>query len=164
MSTPRATIPMMVAVSMLLPLLLTGPGPGCGPAAPEVDKATLYTPESLASEFALRFRALSPDTKAAAVRYKPKPNDEKKIAAQRARSEQAKNKLTGGPPARKKQTGPPTVDDLLADIDNKLDLIKGISRADACRKMIETISADASLSEGDKKRLTELVGQIDGSH
>jgi hypothetical protein len=164
MSAPRAIIPMMVAVSTMLTLLLTGLGSGCGPGAPEVDKAALYTPESLASELAFRFQALSPDAKTAAVRYRPKPKDDKKVAEQRARSEQAKNKLTGGAPARKKQTGPPSIDDLLADIDSKLDLIAGISRPDACRKMIETISGDASLPETDKKRLSELVGRIDGSH
>jgi hypothetical protein len=164
MPTPRAIIPKKLAVSTMFTLLVTGPGAGCGPGTIEVDKAALYTAESLASEFALRFRQLSPDAKAVAPRYKPKPKDEKRVTEQRARSEQAKNKLTGGPPARKKQTGPPSVDDLLADIDSKLDLIAGMPRADACRKMIETISGDASLSESDKKRLTELVGQIDGSH
>ena len=29
--------------------------------------------------------------------------------------------------------------------------------------MIDTISGDSSLSESDKKALTELVGQLDGS-
>ena len=64
--------------------------------------------------------------------------------------------------SQKKQAGPPTIDDLLADIDGKLNLIRGLSRSDACRKMTETIASDASLSEGDKKRLTELVSKLEG--
>ena len=33
----------------------------------------------------------------------------------------------------------------------------------ACRKMTETIAKDATLSADDKKRLTELVGKLQGS-
>jgi hypothetical protein len=163
MSSPRATIPLKALVSVFFTLLLAGLGLSCGPAEPEVDKAALYTPESLASELALRYRQLNPDAKAAAVRFQLKPRDAKRLEEQRARSEQAKNKVLGGPPAKKKQTGPPTVDGLLADLDSKLDLIKGVSRADACRKMVEAISSDASLSESEKQRLTEFVSQLDGS-
>jgi hypothetical protein len=163
MPAARATIAGRLALLTVLTPLLTGLSPGCGPGTLDVDKAAFYTPESLASEFALRFHRLSPEAQAAALRYVPKPKDEKKIAAQLARSEQAKNKLSGGAPARKKQTAPPNVDDLVADIDNKLDLINGMSRADACRRMIDTISADAAIPDNDKKRLTELVGQMDGS-
>jgi hypothetical protein len=159
-----ATISTKSTASTVLTLLLAVLGAGCGPAALEVDKAALYTPESLATELAYRFRQFNPDAKAAAVRYKSKSKDGKKDAERLARVDQAKNKTSGGAPAKKKQAGPPTVDDLLADIDGKLDLIKGVSRADACRKMIETISGDASLAEGDKKRLTELLGQLDGTH
>ncbi len=49
---------------------------------------------------------------------------------------------------------------MLDDIDSKLDLIKGVSRPEACRKMTDTISKDSSLTEGDKKSLTELVGKL----
>jgi len=157
-----ATISTRVATAALT-LVLAVLGAGCGPAATEFDKAALYTPESLASELAYRFGQFNPDAKAAAVRYKPRSKDDKKDAERLARVDQAKNKTSGGAPAKKKQTGPRTLDDLLADIDGKLDLIKGVSRADACRKMVATISGDASLSEGDKKRLTELIGQLDGS-
>jgi hypothetical protein len=157
------TIAMGAAASMVLTLLLATLGAGCGPGAAEVDKAALYTPESLASEFAYRFRQLDPDARTAAVRYK-RSREGQKDAERLARVDQAKNKTSGGAPAKKKQAGPRTLDDLLADIDGKLDLIKGVSRADACRKMAETISRDTSISEDDRKRLTDLVGQLDGSH
>ena len=53
---------------------------------------------------------------------------------------------------------------MLDDIDNKLDLIKGVSRPEACRKMTDTISKDSSLTESDKKSLTELVGRLADEH
>jgi hypothetical protein len=166
MSAPCTTIARRVARLPLLLPLLAALAAGCGSGTYEVDKAALYTPESLAGELIFRFRQLSPEAQKAEVRFKLKPKDEKKLAERRARSEQAKNKLTGGPPARKKQKGqgPPSVDDLLTDIDDKLDRMSGVPRADACKKMTETIAADNSLSDGDKKQLTELVGRVDGSH
>jgi hypothetical protein len=149
---------MVVIISMMLTLVLPVLVPGCGPAVSEVDKAALYTPESLAAELAFRFRDLSPDAKTAMPT--PRSKTDKNLAQRLERAEQAKNKGAGGAAAKKKRTGPPTLDDLFADIDNKLDLIKGTSRADACRKMVDTISGDSSLSESDKKTLTELVGRL----
>jgi hypothetical protein len=163
MPVPRPTAPTKAAVSAICMLLLAALGLSCGPAEPEVDKAALYTPESLAGEMAYRFRQLNPDAKSAAARYKTNPKADKNLAERRAQSEPAKNKTSGGAPARKKQTGPPTLDDLLADIDGKLGLLRGVTRADACKKMIETISGDSSLPDGDKQRLKELVGRLDGS-
>jgi hypothetical protein len=154
---------MKVAATAIFMSLLTTLGLSCGPGEPEVDKAALYTPESLASELAYRYRQLNPDARSAAVRYRPDPRKEKALQERQGRAEQAKNKATGGAPAKKKQTGPPTLDDLLADIDSKLDLIRGVSRADACKKMAETISGDSSLSDGDKQRLKELVARLDES-
>ncbi len=163
MPVPRPTAPMKAAVSAIFMLLLAAFGLSCGPAEPQVDKRALYTPESLAGELAYRFRQLNPVAKSTAARYKPNPKAEKDIAERRDRSEPAKNKTSGGAPARKKQTGPPTLDDLLADIDGKLGLLRGVTRADACKKMIETISGDSSLPDGDKQRLKELVGRLDGA-
>jgi hypothetical protein len=64
-----------------------------------------------------------------------------------------------GASVKKKATakGPTTIDDVLDDIDDKLDLIKDQSRSEACRKMVDTLSKDSSLTESDKKSLTELV-------
>jgi hypothetical protein len=161
MSVRRVTIPLVASVSTTLMLVLPALGPGCGPAAPEVDKAALYTPESLAAELALRFRNLSPDAKTAKPTRSPKTDTG--VAERLARAEQAKNK-TGGAAAKKKQAGPPTIDDLVADIDSKLTLIKDMSRTEACRKMLDTISGDSTLSQDDKRTLKELVGQLDRLH
>jgi hypothetical protein len=163
MSVPRSTAATKAVAAAIFVPLLTVLGLSCAPDEPEVDRAALYTPESLAGELAYRFHQLNPDVKSAAVRYKRNPKSDKDLAERRERSEPAKNKALGGAPARKKQTGPTTLDDLLADFDSKLDLIRGVSRADTCKKMVETISADSSLSDVDKQRLKELVAKLDGS-
>jgi hypothetical protein len=155
MPATRVTILMVVAVSTVLTLVLPVIVPGCGPANLDVDKAALYTPESLASELAFRFRSLNPDAKASSRKAKSKAD--KGIAERVARNAKVEKKGSG---AKKKQTGPTTIDDVLDDIDHKLDLIKGMYRPEACRKMIDTLSRDSSLTESDKKTLTELVAQL----
>jgi hypothetical protein len=155
MPATRITIPKVVAVSMVLSLVLSAIMPGCGPAPLDVDKAALYTPESLASELAFRFHALTPDTKASTRKARSKSGESLADQIERARKSEKK-----GAGTKKKQAGPTTIDDVLDDIDIKLNLIKGTSRADACRKMIDTLSQDTSLKESDKKTLTELVGKL----
>ena len=159
MPATRVTIPMVVAVSTVLALVLPAIVPGCGPASPDVDKVALYTPESLASELAFRFRALNPDAKTSSRRAKSKSD---KAAAERL--ERATKVEKKGAGVKKKATGPTTIDSVLDDIDDKLDLIQGISRPEACRKMIDTLSQDSSLTESDKKTLTDLVGQLADGH
>jgi len=53
---------------------------------------------------------------------------------------------------------------VLEDIDDKLDLIKDVSRPAACVKMMDTISKDSSLTDSDKKSLNELVGRLADEH
>jgi len=153
----RYAILLALATTLVLTLLSPVVGTGCGPGTLDVDKAALYTPDSLAREFALRFVALNPAAKKVKPRFKSKPMSAKSIA-EREGADQAKKKVVGA--VTKKQSGPPTIDDLLADIDNKLNLIKGASRSDACRKMVDTISQDDSLTASDKTTLTELVGKL----
>jgi hypothetical protein len=155
MPATRMTIPKVVAVSTVLILVLPAIVPGCGPGSLDVDKAALYTPESLASELAFRFRALNADAKASTRKAKPK--SDKGAAERLERADKVEKKGAG---VKKKATGPTTIDNVLDDIDDKLDLIQGMSRADACRKMIDTLSQDSSLTESDKKTLTDLVGQL----
>jgi hypothetical protein len=159
MPATRVTIPMVVAVSTVLALVLPAIVPGCGPASPDVDKLALYTPESLASELAFRFRALNPDAKAS--RRRAKSESGKSVVQRVERTTKAEKKGAG---VKKKATGPTTIDNVLDDIDDKLDLIQGISRPEACRKMIDTLSQDNSLTESDKKTLTDLVGQLADGH
>ncbi len=155
MSATRVTVPMVVALSTVLALALPAIMPGCGPATLDVDKAALYTPESLALELAFRFRSLASDAKISSRRPKSRAD---KAAAERLERATKVEKKGGG--VKKKATGPMTIDDVLDDIDNKLDLIKGTSRSDACHKMVDTLSQDSSLPESDKKTLTELVGKL----
>ncbi len=154
-SITLVTLASALTFIVLSPLLSTG----CGSAPLDVDKAALYTPESLAQELALRFVALNPDVKKTRTSYRAKPLSAKAIAT-RERADQAKKQ--GQPAVTKKRVGPPTIDDLLADIDNKLNLLKGVSRSDACKKMLDTISQDKSLTASDKTTLTELVNRLVG--
>ncbi len=140
---------------MVLVLSLMAHVPGCGPEAPEVHKDALYTPESLARELAFRYRSLNPEAKKSSPKSKSR-----KSSAERARDEPTQKKGGIGATTTKTRSGPATVDDLLADITNKLKLIKEMPRTDACRKMIDTISSDSSLTASDKSALTELVGRL----
>jgi hypothetical protein len=131
---------------------------GCGPGEPEFDKAALYTPESLASELASRYRALPTSARKSTRGTKSSADAETVLAHQESGEKARKKGVTTE--ATKKRTIALTVDDLLDDIGNKLGLIKGVSRTDACRKMIDTFSSDRALSADDRKALTELVGRL----
>ena len=151
----RASISVLVAASTLLMAVVPAALPGCGSDQLEVDKAALYTPESLASELAFRYQALNADAKTSTRKLS---RSDKAAAEKRERG--TKSQTKGGGVKKKAPAGPTTIDDVLEDIDIKLDRIKGVSRPEACRKMTETISEDSSLTEGDKKSLTELVGKL----
>ncbi len=144
---------------MSLALFLPALAPGCGPAVVEYDKAARYTPESLAQELVIRFQALSPTAKISTRKPKVNPAAEKKRIERVDRAALAEKKGGGGPGAKKRK-GAPTLDDVIDDIGEKLDRLEGTSRPDACRKMIDTIADDQSLSASDKKTLTDLVGQL----
>jgi hypothetical protein len=149
-------IGMRTCVALALGMLIIIPG--CGPADVDFDNAVHYTPESLAAEMALRYKALGSDAKASASKFKPKTDRGR--AEQLARVQQADKKKGAGGPGTKKESGPPTLEDLLGDIDGKLGLIRGMTRTEAGRKMTETISNDGTLTESDKKTLSELVTKL----
>jgi hypothetical protein len=155
----RVSIPMLVATSTVLMLVVPAVVPGCSSGNLEVDKAALYTPESLASELAFRYLALNAAAKTST--RKVKSRSDKAAAEKRERGTKSQTKGGG---VKKTAKGPTTIDDVLEDIDSKLDLIKGVSRPEACRKMTDAISKDSSLAEGDKKSLTELVGRLADEH
>ena len=105
---------------------------GCGSEPAEFDKTAHYTPEALAQELALRYRALNP-------------------SAQTSKLGPRKNKLASGStaagkPSRKsatkttKKSGPPSIDDVLDDIEYKITLVKETSPAETTKKMIEAIA------------------------
>ena len=103
--------------------------------------------------------ALNADAKTSTRKVKSRSD---KAAAEKR--EHGNKSQTKGGGVKKTAKGPTTIDDVLEDIDNKLDLIKGVSRPEACRKMTDAISKDSSLTEGDKKSLSELVGRLADEH
>jgi hypothetical protein len=145
------------AAAMIFGLVLPALATGCGPGAPEVDKSALYTPESLADELAFRYRALKPDARKFS-RAAGSASKSAKRAADLDRARQAEKK-GGGAEEPKKRDGPPTLDDVMADVESKIDKVQGTPRPDVCRKMIEILSKDASLSEADRKLLTDRLNQ-----
>ena len=125
------------------------PAPGCG-ESPKFNKATEYTPESLAQELAFRYNALSPSGKTSKRARRPeKKAVESKADEQSATKSQAK--------AATKKELPKTIDEILDEIEAKIGLIKGMSRSDIVAKMIDAISKENSLSESDRQM---LVGKL----
>jgi hypothetical protein len=152
----RLAIPVAVAAAGLL-LTALGPSGGCGPAAREIDSAGQYTPESLAAELAFRYRALTPEAKKAPSRNRTASKTNRSIA----QLESAEKLQTKGKAAATEKKGRAlTLDDLLDEFEGKLDLIKGMSRLDACRQASEAISRDSSLSESEKKLLSEKLKEL----
>jgi hypothetical protein len=148
----------VMSLSTLLNLSVMAMVSGCGGANLDVDKAALYTPESLATEFAIGFKALSADTKATASKIKARTSKNRPAPVF---SENALKKGKRVATTRKKETkGPPTLDELVEDVDGKIGLIRDFSRSESCRKMTEAISKDQTLDDNERKTLTELVAKL----
>jgi hypothetical protein len=146
-----------MATAVGLMLFLPAVSPGCGSGAPEVDKAVQYTPESLARELAFRYRTLTPEAKQAPTRVRKRSKSGKTIA-QLESAEKLQKKGKDAPTVKQARAG--KLDDLLDDIDRKLELIKDVSRPDACRQMGESIAKDDSLDEKAKKLLAEKLKEL----
>jgi hypothetical protein len=157
MSTRLVAIALAVAATVFCLLSLAVFVPGCGTAAPQVDKAAEYSAETIAQELAFRYKSLVPDAKKST--RSPRPRSKSKSVAELESGEKAIKKAAGGAVA-KKRTAPPTIDDVLDDIDDKISLVKGASRSEVRQKVIEAISKDSSIVEEDKKSLTALLGRI----
>ena len=125
---------------------------GCGSEPTEIDKLANYTPETLAQELILRYRALNPEGKKS-NRGPGVKLSEAAIAARDKANLKKKAQMTKKSPSA-------TIDDLLEDIRFKITLIKGMSAAETTKKMMDTISSDSSLPAGEKKSLTVLVGRL----
>ena len=149
-----AAAAVMAAVVLSFSVMATIPG--CGPAAPEVAKEAQYSPESLAQELSFRYQSLNADAKKATGKARSKSV---RTAADRQRGE-VDTKGAVGAVTKKQRGAPPSLDELLADIDSKLKLIKGVSRADACKQMIETLASDTKLTPTDKQSLTDHINRL----
>ena len=139
-----ATLSVAAVVLVLAPIL----APGCGSEPTEFDTIANYTPDVLAQELVLRYQALSPPARSSqrGTRKNTGPN--------------LSNVSRKGAVAKKKESGPTTIDQVLEDIESKITLIKGSTPAETTKKMIETISSDKALPDADKKVLIEHVGKM----
>ena len=131
--------------------------PGCGPGSQEVDQSAEYSAESLARELVFRFRSLVPESRKSTRAGKAK--SKVKTVAELEAGEKSLKKTAGGA-VTKKRTGPPTIDDVLDDVDEKLSRVKGASRSESRQKMIEVISKDDSITAAERGTLTELLGRL----
>jgi hypothetical protein len=133
---------------------------GCGSPALDVDKSALYTAESLAQELIFRYGALKPEARKSTRKFVSRSKSSDRTAAlDRARQAEKKG---GDAPATKKRTGPQTLDDVLEDIDSKIDRIRTTTRAQTCQKMIEALSTESSLTADDRKLLSDKLKEMGG--
>jgi hypothetical protein len=135
-------------VVLALPVL----GAGCGSSPAEFDVAANYTPQALAEELILRYRALNPDAKTS----RRGTTNKVSAAAIAARDKADRKAVT----RTTKKRGPTTIDDVVEDIGYKMALIRETPRAKTAEQMIEAISSDSSLAPSDKKVLSEMVGRL----
>jgi hypothetical protein len=148
------------AAALVLGFVLPALAPGCGPAALDVDKAAHYTPESLAQELAFRYGALKPEARKSTRKSGSRSKSTDRTAAlERARQAEKKG---SDAPAVKKRSGPQTLDDVLEDIDSKIDKIRTTARAQTCQKMIEALSRESSLADDDRKLLSAKLKEMGG--
>ncbi len=147
------------AVALAITLLPTVPG--CG-GRPDVDRSALYSPESLAQELAFRYRGLKPESRKLTrpVGRRARPEDRDRARRIDEKVEQQKG---GGAEVPKKRSGPPTLDDVMADIDAKVDKVPGAPRAETCRRMIEALEKEASLSAEDRALLSGHLKELGAS-
>ena len=148
------------AAIVALALGLAAAAPGCGPGEPQVDPSAFYTPESLAGELALRYRTLKPEARKF-TRPAASAKEAKRAAAlDRAREAEKKGAKAETP---KKQALPANLDDVMADIDAKIDKIPKTPRPEACKQMIDALSKDETLSADDRKLLSDRLEQMGAS-
>jgi ATP-dependent 26S proteasome regulatory subunit len=138
-----------LAVASALPAL------GCGGAA-EFDKSARYTPESLAQELAFRYNALSPTGKVSTRIRKA----QKKNATIESNEEKSETKSKSREATKKDL--PKTIDDVLDDIEAKAGLVKGTSRSEVFKAMIEALSRNNSLKEDERQVLAGKLKELGG--
>jgi hypothetical protein len=146
------------AIVAVLALALTTM-PGCSPGESGVDRSALYSPESLAAELSFRYRDLKPEARKfnRDVAPQAKAGDRERA---RQIDEKVEQKKGGGGEVPKKRTEPMDLDDVMEDINAKIDKVPGTPRPEVCIKMISALSKDDTLSEADRKLLTDRLEQM----
>jgi len=128
---------------------------GCGSSA-EFDKATQYSPETLAQELAFRYKALSPSAKAATKR-RDVPN-KKRGDVMKVSDEQSQVKSQAKAAAKKAPAA--NVDEVLDEIDAKASKITGQARAEVFNKIADAIDKDASMEAADRQTLADKLKEM----
>jgi hypothetical protein len=108
----------------------------------------------------MRYRALKPE-----ARKFTRPAASAKAASRAAALDAARQaeKKGGKAEAPKKQALPANLDDVMADIDAKIDRVPRTPRSEACKKMIDALSKDETLSADDRKLLSGRLEEMGAS-
>ena len=142
---------------MATTLSLTSLGlPGCGGSEPVFDKATQYTPESLAQEFLFRYKGMNIKPKRAPApskRNKGKltPDQEEKLA--KKTKEQSKTK----------KAATTSLEDLLEDMAKKAENVKDSTPSKVLRDMAAIVAKDNFVPDIDRKILAERIEGVASS-
>ena len=114
---------------------------GCGDGGTAFDPATSYSPESLATELAFRYRSLDPDRRDVP---KPRPSRKPEAASKTAKAET-------------KQAQATTLDELVRETLAKAGSIPGLSRSEAAGRIAEAVGKDPSVAEADRKVIVDRL-------
>jgi len=127
--------------------------PGCGPGTPEFAKEAENTPESLAQEFAFRYKSLPAQSTARA----------QKKAALLAKAKAALPEVDAGKKSSRddatKAAPVATLDDLVDEFEGKLGKVPGVPRAEATKKFLDALGKDAALKADDLQAVTGRLGK-----
>jgi hypothetical protein len=115
---------------------------------PKFDPALQYSADTLAKEFVFEYGELK-TANGSAVRSevpKERPQDATKEAAK------------GAPTTKNAPSS--SLDELIAKTIRKAGQIQGISKADACKKVVEEVEKTESIPDVDKKVIREKLGSV----
>ena len=150
-SQPRTLSTLLVGFVLLMSISVApGSLSGCGPSEPVFDKATQYTPESLAQEFLFRYKGMNIKPKRAPA---PSKRNKGKLTAQQEEKLATKSKEQ----TKTKKAGNATLEDLLEDIAKKAETVKNSTPSKVLREMAAIVSQDTFVPEVDKKILAERI-------
>jgi hypothetical protein len=141
------------SLALVASLALFAAGSGCGPAAPEFDKAAEYTPASLAKELTFRYRGLSDSGKA---RRKASAVSTASKVFKPETGKAAVDESSKKAPAK-------SVDDLAEETASKMLLIKGMPKAEVLKKVEQTVVEDSELAPKDKTLIIEALDAATGA-
>ena len=129
---------------------------GCGSSEPVFDKATEYTPESLASEFLFRYKGMNIKAKRAPApakrnRGKLSPKQEEQLATKSKEQTKTKKAATS------------TLEELLDDIAKKAETVKSSTPSQVLREMASFVAKSTQVPVAVRKILVERVEGVASS-